>query len=653
MVSNSARRRARRRAAVLSAVAVSGVVAAMPVYSADPDTATDQLKTATPIKHLIVVIGENRSFDHVLGIYAPKSGDSILNLLSERIVRGNGSPGPNFAAAKQFTTSGQTSYFIGVNKKNKTPYTTLPAPTLGGAPNKASTTSPPFTGLTDAQLAAIEPSLEPGDLFLLTTGATGAAVTSGAPDTRIANYAALPNGPFQLTGPNLLYDTYTGDTAHRFYQMWQQSDCSIHNATEDNPTGCLNDLYPFVMTTYGGPTADHGGGSSMAFYNMQDEDAPLFKKLADEYTISDNYHQPAQGGTGIQHAFLGTGDNFYWSDGNGNPAVPPSQIANPNPNPGTNNQYTVDGRFSNCSDVFNAPGVLPIVRYLDSLPYAAQANCDTGHYYLLNNTNPGFLPNGTVDTKGIASGSSIPPSNVPTTGDALNDKSTSWAYYGGAYNAAVNLANGSTNPADAVGMTYCPICNFEAYASSIMGDPTQRAAHIKDATDFFAAVSNDTLPAVSFVKPDGLLDGHPATSKLDLYEGMLQKILDTLDGNPELKAETAVFVTFDEGGGYYDSGFIQPLDFFGDGPRIPLVVVSPYSKGGHVVHSYTDHASILKFIERNWHIEPLTGRSRDNLPNPRTVKDNPYVPVNSPAIGDLFDMVDFGHKADNGGDKHG
>ena len=402
MISNSARRRARRRAAVLSAVAVSGVVAAIPVYSADPGAATDQLKTATPIKHVIVVIGENRTFDHVYGTYKPKSGDSILNLLSERIVRKTGKPGPNFAAAQQFTTSGQTSYFIGVNKKNKTPYTTLPAPTLGGAPNKASTTSPPFTGLTDAQLALIEPSLEPSDLFLLTTGATGAAATSGAPDTRIANYAALPNGPFQLTGPNLPYDSYTGDTAHRFYQMWQQSDCSIRNATEDNPTGCLNDLYPFVMTTYAGPTADKGGGTSMAFYNMQDEDAPLFKKLADEYTISDNYHQPGQGGTGIQHVFLGTGDDIWWSDGNGNPTVPPApQIANPNPLANTNNQYTVDGRFSNCSDVFNAPGVLPIVRYLDSLSYAVEANCDEGHYYMLNNTNPGFLPNGTVDTAGI------------------------------------------------------------------------------------------------------------------------------------------------------------------------------------------------------------------------------------------------------------
>ncbi len=618
MVSNSARRRARRRVAVLSAVALSGVVAAMPVYSADPDTATDQLKTTTPIKHVIVVIGENRSFDHVYGTYVPKSDDSILNLLSERIVRGTGSPGPNFAAAKQFSTSGQSSYFIGVNTESKTPYTTLPAPTLGGAPNKPSMTSPPFTGFTDAQLAAIEPSLEPNDLFLLTTGATGAAVTSGAPDTRIANYATLPNGPFQLTGTHLPYDSYTGDTAHRFYQMWQQSDCSIHNATEDNPTGCLNDLYPFVMTTYGGPTADHGGGSSMAFYNMQDEDAPLLKKLADEYTISDNYHQPGMGGTGIQHVFLGTGDDVFWSDGNGNPTTPPtSQIANPNPQPNTNNQYAVDGRFSNCSDVFNAAGVLPIARYLDSLPYAAQANCDAGHYYMLNNTNPGYLPNGTVDANGIMSGGSIPPSSVRTIGDALNDKSISWAYYGGAYNAAVNLANGSTNPVDAIGATYCNICNFESYASSIMGDPTQRTAHIKDATDFYAAVSNDTLPAVSFIKPDGLLDGHPASSKLGLFEGMLQKILNTLDSNPELKAETAVFITFDEGGGYYDSGFIQPLDFFGDGPRIPLVVVSPYSKGAHVVHSYNDHVSILKFIERNWGLLPLTGRSRDNLPNPR------------------------------------
>lgn len=132
---------------------------------------------------------------------------------------------------------------------------------------------------------------------------------------------------------------------------------------------------------------------------------------------------------------------------------------------------------------------------------------------------------------------------------------------------------------------------------------------------------------------------------------MLQKILDTLDANPDLKASTALFVTVDEGGGYYDSGFIQPLDFFGDGPRIPLIVVSPYSRGGHVAHSYTDHVSILKFIERNWRLDPLTNRSRDNLPSPIADRDNPYVPKNSPAIGDLFDMFNFPDRADR--DDHG
>ena len=69
-------------------------------------------------------------------------------------------------------------------------------------------------------------------------------------------------------------------------------------------------------------------------------------------------------------------------------------------------------------------------------------------------------------------------------------------------------------------------------------------------------------------------------------------------------------------------------------------MVSHYSKHGNVVRTYYDHVSILKFIERNWSLSPLTGRSRDNLPNP-TASGDPYVPGNSPAIGDLMDMFDF------------
>jgi phospholipase C len=394
----------------------------------------------------------------------------------------------------------------------------------------------------------------------------------------------------------------------------------------------------------------------MAFYNMQAGDVPVLKSLADEYSMSDNYHQAVMGGTGANHVMLGSGDAFFWSDGSGNPTVPPSHIANPNPLPGSNDQYTVDinfdGNFTECADS-TQPGIDPVRDYLASLPYHPNPNCEKNHFYMVNNDNPGFLPDGTVDTNGIKGGGSIPPTNVRTIGESLNEKGISWAYYGGAYNAAVELtkikeAGGSTSdPTILIGAAYCNICNFESYTNAIMGNPAQRAAHIKDATDFFAAVDNGTLPAVSFVKPDGLLDGHPASSKEDLFEGMVKKIMDHLTANKDLFASTVLFITMDEGGGFYDSGYIQPLDFFGDGPRIPLIAISPFTRGGHISHTYTDHVSILKFIERNWDLKPLTGRSRDNFPNPRSDWDNPYVPTNSPAIGDLFDLFDFDHHDHN------
>ena len=174
-----------------------------------------------------------------------------------------------------------------------------------------------------------------------------------------------------------------------------------------------------------------------------------------------------------------------------------------------------------------------------------------------------------------------------------------------------------------------------------MGNPAQRKAHIKDATNFFDDLKNDRLPAVSYVKPDSFTDGHPASSKLNQFEALVDRIHEELKDKPEVFEQTVLFVTWDEGGGYWDSGFYQPVDFFGDGPRIPMIVVSPYARGGNVDHTYGDHASILKFIERNWDLKPLTHRSRDNLPNPVQTAANPYVPTNMPAIGDLFGLFNF------------
>jgi len=608
--------------------------------------------TASPIKHIIVLIGENRTFDSVFATYKAKYGQSVGNLLSRGIIKADGSPGANSGDATQYqvNTPLPGQYFISVPVSSKTAYSPfLPARDLGGAPDQQISpddlaadptgVQPPFDKqFSHAQLAALEPSFEKSDLFLLRTGATGAGDTSG-PDTRVTNYAALPNTVFALTGLTLPYDSYTGDMVHRLFHMWQQSDCDIGNATTANPSGCLNDLYPFVGIARG----DDSGSNAMGFYNVQRGDAPVMKNLADEYASSDNFHQSIMGGTGANHMALGTGDAIFWTTFNGQLAPPDSAVANPDPESSTSDKYKADKAWTNCSDSKN-PGIGPIVNYLTSLPYHPPSNCEPGHYYMINNLSPGFLPNGVVDAAGVTSGSKVPPSGLRTIGDALNEKGISWAYYGGGYNAAVRASNGSTDPQDLfLAFNYCDICNFESYASSIMGDATQRAEHIKDAIDFFDALKNDDLPAISFVKPDSMVDGHPASSKLGLFEAMLENIVDKLTSRSSIFKDTALFVAFDEGGGYWDSGYFQPLDFFGDGPRIPFIVVSPYSRGGKVVHTYYDHVSVLKFIERNWSLKPLTGRSRDNLPNPTSAKGNPYVPTNAPAIGDLFEMFDFGH----------
>src|SRR5215831_15624192 len=94
-------------------------------------------KTATPIKHVIVLIGENRTFDHLFATYMPRRGESVSNLLSKGIINADGTPGPHFERAQQFQAVPpfKTEYYISLNNKQKSPYTTLPAPTLNFSPS--------------------------------------------------------------------------------------------------------------------------------------------------------------------------------------------------------------------------------------------------------------------------------------------------------------------------------------------------------------------------------------------------------------------------------------------------------------------------------------------------------------------------------------
>jgi phospholipase C len=112
------------------------------------------VKTASPIKHVIVLIGENRGLDHTFGVYKPKGkGQTISNLLSKGIVNEDGTPGPNFAQAQQFSVAAQTSYYIGAPAISKSPYSPtnlMPQPNTEGTAATQSDTGAPFKTIAEA-----------------------------------------------------------------------------------------------------------------------------------------------------------------------------------------------------------------------------------------------------------------------------------------------------------------------------------------------------------------------------------------------------------------------------------------------------------------------------------------------------------------------
>src|SRR6266851_1350621 len=279
-----------------AAVAVTAMMTAAAAGTAP--RASQAPATATPIKHVVVIIGENHSFDNVFATYQPPGGQKIRNLLAEGIITKNGDPGPNFKQAAQLTASNTKTYSL--NPKITGAYPTLPRP----------------------------------NTTYVSPGCDGQA--PGSPDARFP--ANLPFGPYQITkyvpyfddhlqytGGCEFYGAYVGDPLHRFYQMWQQ---------------------------YG---SHHGQLNTWVANTAGD-------------------------GTGANHIALGTGFAASYQDSTGKAVPPPAgEIENPNPKPGTNNNYAQDGygssttpntggSYSNCADS-SQPGVGVIDKLLTKLPY--------------------------------------------------------------------------------------------------------------------------------------------------------------------------------------------------------------------------------------------------------------------------------------------
>ncbi|WP_432881451.1 phospholipase C [Kribbella sp. CA-245084] len=234
-------------------------------------------------------------------------------------------------------------------------------------------------------------------------------------------------------------------------------------------------------------------------------------------------------------------------------------------------------------------------------------------------------------------------------GDLLNQKHVTWGWFQGGFKPTSTVDGkavcGAThnNVGGIAAVDYSPHHNpFEYYQST--SNPkhlaptsvkaighTDQANHQYDTSDFDAAVAANNLPAVSFLKAGEYQDGHAGYSDPLDEQAFVVKEINQLQKSKEW-ASTAVVLAYDDSDGWYDHQKSPTVngskdaaldqaatcgkdpvsggyaDRCGYGPRLPLLVISPYAKTNHVDHAVTDQTSVLKFIEDNWR----TGRIGDH-----------------------------------------
>ena len=207
----------------------------------------------------------------------------------------------------------------------------------------------------------------------------------------------------------------------------------------------------------------------------------------------------------------------------------------------------------------------------------------------------------------------LPPQTLKTIGDTLSAKGVSWVWYAGAWD--IGLKDGMQSPeaprtkvnTRANGAPYFVTHHqpFNYFARFAPGT-ADRERHLKDYTDMVAAIENGTLPAVAFYKPQGTLNEHPGYADVLSGDLHIAALIEKIKASP-LWASTAIIVTYDENGGFWDHVAPPKGDRWGPGTRIPTIVVSPYAKRGYVDHTPYDTTSIIKFITRRFGLEPLPG----------------------------------------------
>jgi len=239
--------------------------------------------------------------------------------------------------------------------------------------------------------------------------------------------------------------------------------------------------------------------------------------------------------------------------------------------------------------------------------------------FSVNTTQPPYQPSRIPPAKGgdpryaDPARHTLPPQKLKTIGDTLSAKGVSWVWYSGAWDDAIKdgmqapdakrvIINYREKGAPNFVTHHQPFNYFERFAPGT----ADRERHLKDYKDLVAAIDKGDLPQVAFYKPQGNLNQHPGYADVLSGDEHVAALIAKIKASP-LWNSTAIIVTYDENGGFWDHVAPPKGDRWGPGSRIPAIVVSPYARRGFVDHTYYDTTSILKLITRRFDLEPLPG----------------------------------------------
>ena len=170
--------------------------------------------------------------------------------------------------------------------------------------------------------------------------------------------------------------------------------------------------------------------------------------------------------------------------------------------------------------------------------------------------------------------------DFPTLADRLQSANISWKYYGGSPNIFSTIRS---------------IRNSSAWSERISAE-----------SQFYIDAEHGDLPAMAWLAPPAEADEHPPESWCP-GENWTVQVVNAVMRGPDWNS-TVLFITWDDFGGLYDHVPPPQLDQFGLGPRVPLLIISPYARNGYISHTVYEHYSILKFVETRYHLRALTPR---------------------------------------------